>query len=136
MSCGNISENDIVAFLGLNPDSVEINPLEGNYVVSVKPDPGYSGLVLYTFEFYSVKFIDPPDWLSFVRCEVKLDYSRRQFKWSHPEELEQDTSAMHVNANVIRGIHQLFSTTIQTIPQSVPKGFLHHSLHDKRILLD
>jgi len=119
-----LDESDIAAFLGLAADSVSVRNLADKYVVSVKPDPGYSGLVLYIFEFSGVTFSEPPHWLSEIEFERHLDKKPRRFRWFHPEELELDAAAMRVDADVIRGIHQLFSTTLQTVPPSVPKGFV------------
>lgn len=117
--------DDLTAFLGLPEKSVTVDGINGRYAISVKPDPGYSELVAYIFEFCSMKFLYPPYWLSNVDCQMTLEGSVRRFRWFHPEELERDSHAMLVDADVIRSVHYLFSTTIPSIPASVPKGFLH-----------
>jgi len=113
---------DLAAFLGIRSVSVEAFPEK--YVVSVKPDFGYHDLVLYLFTFCSIKLASPPKWLSTRNSYQGLEYTTRRFQWFHPEELEQDSSTMRVNADLIRGIHYLFATTVPRVPLSVPIGFL------------
>src|ERR1022692_610272 len=87
------SATDIASFLGIDSRTVHVNTLGEQFVVSIKPDPGYSELVAYIFEFCSVRFDDPPGWMSKVDCEIQLEQSVRRFRWFHPEEMEQDQRA-------------------------------------------
>jgi hypothetical protein len=118
------SATDIASFLGIDSRTVHVNTLGEQFVVSIKPDPGYSELVAYIFEFCSVRFDDPPGWMSKVDCEIQLEQSVRRFRWFHPEEMEQDQRAMLVDGDVIRGVHYFFATTLPAVPASVPSGFL------------
>ena len=118
------SEIDIAAFLGIDRRGVHVAALGDQFVVSVKPDPGYSELVAYIFEFCTVRLDDPPTWMSTVECGMQLDQSVRRFRWIHPEEMERDQRSALVDGDVIRGVHYFFSTTLPTVPASVPTGFL------------
>jgi hypothetical protein len=118
------SATDIASFLGTNRHNVHVNSLGKQFVVSIKPDPGYSELVAYIFEFCTVRFDDPPEWMSKVECEMQLEQSVRRFRWFHPEEMEQDERAVLVDGDLIRGVHYFFATTLPAVPASVPSGFL------------
>jgi len=59
-----------------------------------------------------------------IECEMSLERSVRRFHWFHPEEMEQDQSIMLVDADVLRGVHYFFGTTLPSVPASVPNGFL------------
>jgi hypothetical protein len=115
---------DIAAFLGTDRNNVHVRSLGEEFVVSIKPDPGYTELVAYIFEFCGVRFDTPPRWLRTIECEMRLERSVRRFRWFHPEEMEQDQSMVLVDGDVLRGVHYFFGTTLLGIPASVPSGFL------------
>lgn len=117
-------EIDIAAFLGIDRCGVHVAAFGDQFVVSVKPDPGYSELVAYIFEFCTVRLDDPPTWMSTVECGTQLDQSVRRFRWILPEEMERDQRSALVDGDVIRGVHYFFSTTLPRVPASVPTGFL------------
>jgi len=73
------SENaiDIASFFGIDPSTIEVKSLGHQFVVSVKPDPGYSELVLYIFEFCTVHMKSAPKWMVHIDCELKLHNSVR-----------------------------------------------------------
>lgn len=119
-----ISAEDIGLFLGLPTPSVQVASLGSQYVISVKPDPGYSEIVTYIFEFCSVQLLKPPLWLSKTECNYVLEKNTRSFRWFHPEDLEHESTIMQVNSDLVRAIHYLFSTTVPTIPKSVSDDFL------------
>ena len=116
------SENakDISEYLGLRLDSVHVSTLGEQFVVSVKPDPGYSELVAYVFEFCRVQLDVAPDWLRSTDCTLRLDQSIRRFRWLHPEEMEHQERSMLVDGDVIRGVHYFFGTTLPAISTGFP----------------
>jgi len=119
-----ISAEDVGLFLGVSKSSVTVSSLGSQYAISVKPDPGYSEMVTYVFQFCSVQLLSPPAWLSTVKCDYVLDKNTRRFRWFHPEDFEHEARIMQVNSDLVRAIHYLFSTTIPTVPISVPDDFL------------
>lgn len=111
---------DIAEFLGLKTQDVLTEKLGDQFVVSVKPDPGYSELVTYIFEFCKVKFAVAPQWMRNVDCTLNLDTSVRKFRWLHPEEMEQQERSMLVDGDVIRGMHYFFGTTLPAVSVGFP----------------
>jgi hypothetical protein len=111
---------DIAEFLGFRAETVQVSKRGNQFVVSVKPDPGYSELVAYIFEFCSVRFKVAPEWLRAVDCTLTLDKSVRRFRWLHPEEMEQQERSMLVDGDVIRGVHYFFGTTLPAVPVGFP----------------
>ncbi len=111
---------DISEFLGLDMAHIHVSTLGQQFVISVKPDPGYAELAAYIFEFCSVKFDVAPDWLRSVDCELLLDKSARRFRWPHPEEMEQQERSVLVNGDVIRGVHHFYGTTLPAVPVGFP----------------
>jgi DNA-binding winged helix-turn-helix (wHTH) protein len=111
---------DIVNFLGLQPGTVHVRSLGDQFVVSVKPDAGYSELVTYIFEFCAVSLDIVPEWMLNIDCEVHLDNSVRRFRWVHPEEMEQEKRSSLVNGDLIRGIHYFFGTTLPDVMVGLP----------------
>jgi hypothetical protein len=71
---------DIAEFLGLSVNAVHAAKLGNQFAVSVKPDPGYSELVTYVFEFCSVQFKVAPGWMRSIDCTLTLDTSTRRFR--------------------------------------------------------
>jgi hypothetical protein len=116
------SENaiDIASFFGIDPSTIEVKSLGHQFVVSVKPDPGYSELVLYIFEFCTVHMKSAPKWMVHIDCELKLHNSVRRFRWCHPEEMEEQERSMLVDGDVIRGVHYFFGTTLPAVPVGFP----------------
>jgi hypothetical protein len=111
---------DIANFLGLKVETIHVANLGKEFVVSVKPDPGYSELVVYIFEFCNVVLDAVPEWMLSVDCELTLDNSVRRFRWLHPEEMEQQERSMLVDGDVIRGVHYFFSTTLPAVKIGAP----------------
>ncbi len=111
---------DIAEFLGFRAETVQVSKRGDQFVVSVKPDPGYSELVTYIFEFCSVQFKVAPEWLRSIDCTLTLDTSVRHFRWLHPEEMEQQERSMLVDGDVIRGVHYFFGTTLPAVPVGFP----------------
>lgn len=81
---------DIASFLGLGAETVHATSLGTQFIVSVKPDPGYSELVACLFEFCAVRLDHPLHWMSAVDCEMTLERSTRRFRWLHSDEMKQN----------------------------------------------
>jgi DNA-binding winged helix-turn-helix (wHTH) protein len=111
---------DIASFIEVDPKIVKVESLGGQFVVSVKPDPGYSELVVYIFEFCSVRMDSAPRWMRHIDCELKLQNYVRRFRWCHPEELEKPDRSELVDGDVIRGVHYFFFTTLPSVPVGFP----------------
>jgi hypothetical protein len=115
---------DIASFLLIDPSDVSTKSLGDQFVVSVKPDPGYSELVLYIFKFCVVTMRTTPEWLAHETPELTIMESVRRFKWIHPEELEEQERAILVDGDVLRGVHDFFTTLIPMVPVGFPSVFL------------
>jgi hypothetical protein len=107
--------------LRIPEDSVRVSNLGRQYLVSVKPHPGYSELYAYAFEFLSVEVVAPPAWLSKISSRAE----HRRFHWFQLRELQGRAREWQVNADVIRAVTHFFAATKVKIPESVPKGFVH-----------
>lgn len=107
---------DIANYFGIKKASVRVSKLGEQFVISAKPDPGYSELVAYVFEFCSVRCEIAPDWLRSVDCTLTLERNSYPFRWFYPAEMERDQRSMLVNADVIRGVHYFFGITLQAVP--------------------
>jgi hypothetical protein len=111
---------DIASFFEVDPKILKVESLGDQFVVSVKPDPGYSELVVYIFEFCSVRMESAPRWMKHIDCELKLKNYIRRFRWCHPEELEVPDRSVLVDGDVLRGVHHFFFTTIPSVPVGFP----------------
>jgi hypothetical protein len=111
---------DIASFLGMSAKDVNVENLGEQFVVSVKPDPGYSELVVYIFQFCRVSMKTAPSWLLEMDPEMELRTSMRQFSWLHPEEMESQERSMLVNGDLVRGMHAFFGTTLPGVPAGIP----------------
>jgi len=111
---------DIASFFEVDPKILKVESLGDQFVVSVKPDPGYSELVVYIFEFCSVRMESAPRWMKHIDCELKLKNYVRRFRWCHPEEMELPDRSVLVDGDVLRGVHYFFFTTIPSVPVGFP----------------
>jgi DNA-binding winged helix-turn-helix (wHTH) protein len=111
---------DIANFFLMDPSDFSTKSLGDQFVVSVKPDPGYSELVLYIFKFCVVTMRAAPEWLACETPELTIMGTVRRFKWIHPEELEEQERAVLVDGDVLRGVHEFFTTLIPTVPIGFP----------------
>ena len=115
---------DIANFFLMDPSDFSAKSLGDQFVVSVKPDPGYSELVLYIFKFCAVTMRTATEWLACDTPELKIMESVRRFKWIHPEEMEVQERAILVDGDVLRGVHYFFTTLIPMVPVGFPSVFL------------
>jgi DNA-binding winged helix-turn-helix (wHTH) protein len=111
---------DIASYLLLKEEDVAVRSLGDDYVVSVKPDPGYSELVLYIFHFCVVTLRGVTDELTKVAPELKLEKATRRLRWIHPEEMELRERTVLVDGDVVRGVHYFFGTTIPSVDVGFP----------------
>jgi DNA-binding winged helix-turn-helix (wHTH) protein len=111
---------DIGEYLGIPIKDITVKSLGNHFAVSVKPDPGYSELVVYIFEFCAVTFRTAPNWLCRIAPEMKLQTTIRRFHWLHPEEMFSRDRTMLVDGDVLRGVHRFFGTTLPTVPVGFP----------------
>jgi DNA-binding winged helix-turn-helix (wHTH) protein len=111
----------IAGYFLMFPSDFSTVSLGDQFVVSVKPDVGYSSeLVTYIFKFCSVTMRTAPDWLSCIEPQLKNGQSVQKFRWVHAGELELDDRSVLVNGDVLRGIHQFFGTSIPSVPVGFP----------------
>jgi hypothetical protein len=110
---------DIASFLGMSAKDVSVESLGEQFVVSVKPDPGYSELVVYIFEFCRVSMKTAPSWLLEMDPEMELRNSVRKFSWIHPEEMDSQKRTMLVDGDVFRGVHEFFGTTLPNVSTGI-----------------
>jgi hypothetical protein len=110
---------DIASF-GVEAKGIVVRSTGDQFVVSVKPDPGYSEMAAYVFEFCSVCMESAPHWMAEINAQVELHGSVRRFRWCHPQEMEEQERSALVNGDVIRGVHEFFGTTLPTIPVGFP----------------
>jgi len=103
----------------LPPDKVEVKPLRGKYVVSIKPHPKYGDLILYVFEFCSVVFKDGVISADDPRINPEADTAKPSRKWLDLRTLRSDETSWSVNGDVIRGIHELFTYDLGPLPVAV-----------------
>jgi hypothetical protein len=100
-------------------DQIEVTPLPSTYTVSVKPHAHTQDLIIYLFEYCSVKLSIPPKSASRVfvgRSHPNDDHPPR---WFRVAELRRSKKAMEVNADVISSINDLFSVTLDGLPLSI-----------------
>lgn len=111
----------IAGYFLMPPSDFSTERLGDQFVVSVKPDVGYSSeLVIYIFKFCSVTMRTAPEWLSCIEPQLKNGQSVQKFRWVHAAELELADRSVLVNGDVLRGIHQFFGTSIPSVPVGFP----------------
>ena len=111
----------LAGYFLMPPSDFSTESLGDQFVVSIKPDVGYSlELVTYVFKFCSVTMRTAPEWLSCIEPQLKNGQSVQKFRWVHAGELELDDRSVLVNADVLRGIHQFFGTSISSVPVGFP----------------
>ena len=111
----------IAGYFLMSPSDLSTESMGDQFVVSVKPDVGYSSeLVTYIFKFCSVTMRTAPEWLSCVEPQLKNGRSVQRFRWVHAGELELEDRSVLVNGDVLRGIHQFFGTSIPSVPVGFP----------------
>jgi hypothetical protein len=115
-----LNAKDIGEYLSIPIDNIKVKSLGDQFTVSIKPDPGYSELVVYIFEFCAVSFRTAPRWLCRSAPVMPLHESTRRFRWLHPEEMEAQDRSMLVDGDVIRSMHRFFGTTLPTVPVGFP----------------
>lgn len=113
----------IAGLLGLSDDLLRVTSLGRQYLVSVKPHPGYSELYAYVFEFFAVDLREPPLWLTDISCKPS-GTDDRLFQWFQLRDLQARPREWQVNADVIRAVTHFFVATRVAIPDSVPNGFV------------
>lgn len=115
---------DIAGFLLMDPSDISTKSTGEQFVVSVKPDPGYSELVLYIFKFCTVTMRTAPKWLACETPELTIKESVRRFKWIHPEEMERQNRAVLVDGDVLRAVHRFFTFLVPMVPVGFPSVFM------------
>ena len=111
----------IAGYFLMSPSDFSTESLGDQFVVSVKPDVGYSSeLVTYIFKFCYVTMRTAPEWLSCIEPQLKNGQSVQKFRWVHAGELELEDRSVLVNGDVLRGIHQFFGTSIPSVPVGFP----------------
>ena len=110
----------IAGYFLMSPADFSTESLGDQFVVSVKPDIGYSSeLVTYIFKFCVVTMRVAPEWLSCIDPQLNIGQSVQKFRWIHAAELEEARSVL-VNGDVLRGIHSFFGTSIPAVPVGFP----------------
>jgi hypothetical protein len=111
----------IAGYFLMSSSDFSTQSLGDQFVVSVKPDVGYSSeLVTYIFNFCVVTMRIAPKWLSCLEPQLKNGQSVQKFRWFHAGELELEDRSVLVNADVLRGIHHFFGTSIPSVPVGFP----------------
>jgi hypothetical protein len=113
-------KKDFATLTRIKSDDISIKYFDsGDYIVSFKPDFGYGGLVLYIFFLCSVYISDYHE--DFIKREFEVNKGNfnRNFKWFYVEELLNDETIFTKNADIIRGIHTIFETSLSMVPLSI-----------------
>jgi len=118
---------ELAGYFRVPTTTISASSLGSQFLVSVKPHPGYSVLYVYVFEFCAVELRAPPKWLSDISPRLPLNGHTRRFQWFTPEALEDQNREMLVNGDVICALYRFFSTNLPEIPTSVRPGFLHRA---------
>lgn len=115
-----LDARDFEQLIGLEKGESNIQYMPNyEYLLSFKPDFGYKDkLVAYCFMFCSVSITERSK-LSDNSFVVKKGEHSRQFKWFYPEELQNDELILNKNADLIRGVHTLYGTSLVPIPTSL-----------------
>lgn len=96
----------------------------GAYVVGVKPDFGYRNeLVMYVFLYCNVEIAALGEsGLNSLEFTVPRGRYRRHYRWFHMDELLDDVDIWAKNADVLKGIHTLFGTSLLQVPLSLDRA--------------
>jgi hypothetical protein len=99
---------------------IEVHELHDKYAVSAKLHAKHRDLIIYVFEFCSVKFKKLPE----PEClQGNLPQPHNANAWFDLRELRGDAKAWTVNGDLIRALHTLFSVNLRSLPDSLPAGF-------------
>ncbi|MBT9132796.1 MAG: hypothetical protein DDT33_01325 [Firmicutes bacterium] len=115
-----LNAKNLARYLTVPADFIAVTSMPGKYAVSVKQRAKYNDLIIYIYEFCSVKFINLPDSLS---CR-ESEYTHKkgpiiQGTWFYMQTLRTDKTAFSLNGDVIFALHDLFEDHLGTLPCSL-----------------